>query len=72
MDDWKLRIQYPDRYEVILDKTEKEARKILSKLKSGKQVVWCELIHYPVDADETVVDSFENQVITVLGKDVII
>lgn len=75
MDDWKLRIQYINNYDVILDKTETEARKIFNNLKSKmyeKQIVWCELIHAPVDTDEIIVDSFENKVVSVMGHKMIV
>lgn len=76
MDDWKVRIQYIDRYEVLMDKTEKEAKKIFNDMKSKmyeKQVVWCELIHSPIEADEEIiVDDFENKVLSVMGHKVIV
>ena len=75
MDDWKVRIQYIDRYEVKMDKTEKEAKKIFNDMKSKmyeKQVVWCELIHSPIEADEEIiVDDFENKVLSVMGHKII-
>lgn len=75
MDDWKVRIQYIDRYEVQMDKTEKQARKIFNELKEKmylKQVVWCELIYAPLHKDETVIDDFENKVVSVLGHEMIV
>ena len=76
MDDWKVRIQYIDRYEVKMDLTEKQAKKIFNDLKSKmyeKQVVWCELIHSPIEADEEIiVDDFENKVLSVMGHKVIV
>ena len=75
MDDWKVRIQYIDRYEVKMDKTEKESRKIFNELKSkmyDKQIAWCELIHSSIDADEEIVDDFENKVLSVMGHKVIV
>lgn len=76
MDDWKVRIQYIDRYEVLMDKTEKEAKKIFNDMKSKmyeKQIVWCELIHSPIEADEEIiVDDFENKVLSVMGHKVIV
>lgn len=76
MDDWKVRIQYINRYEVLMDKTEKQAKKIFNDLKSKmyeKQVVWCELIQIPADedADEIIVDDFENKVVSVMGYKII-
>ena len=75
MDDWKVRIQYIDRYEVLMDKTEKQAKKIFNDLKSKmyeKQVLWCELIHSPIDEEEIIVDDFENKVLSVMGCKVIV
>ena len=77
MDNWKVRIQYLDRYEVKMDKTEKQAKKIFNDLKAKryeKQVVWCELVYLPNDeyVDEVIVDSFENRVINVLGYDMVV
>ena len=76
MDDWKIRVQYINNYEVIMDKTEKEARKIFNNLKSKmyeKQIVWCELIHNPIDAnEEIIVDSFENKVVSIMGYKMIV
>lgn len=75
MNDWKVRIQYTNKYEVLMDKTEKEAKKIFNELKSkmyDKQIIWCELIHAPIDVDETIVDDFENKTIQVLGYKLIV
>ncbi len=76
MDDWKVRIQHIDKYEVKMDLTEKEAKKIFSDLKSKmceKQIVWCELIHSPIEADEEIiVDDFENRVLSVMGHKMIV
>ena len=75
MDDWKVRIQYLDDYEVIMDKTEKEAKKLFTDLKSKmyeKQVVWCELIHSPIDSDEEIVDDFENKVLSLMGHKIVV
>lgn len=75
MDDWKIRIQYINRYEVLLDKTEKQARKIFNDLKAKmheKQIIWCELIHAQVDAEEIVIEDFENKVLNVLGYKLIV
>lgn len=75
MDDWKVAIQYIDRYEVKLDLTEKQAKKLFEDLRTKsheKQVVWCELIHRPVDADEIIVEDFENKVVLVMGHKVIV
>lgn len=75
MDDWKVRVQYINKYDVQLDKTEKQAMKIFNDLKSKmyeKQIVWCELIHAPIDAEEKVIDSFENKVVSIMGHKVIV
>lgn len=75
MDDWKVRVQYINKYDVHLDKTEKQARKIFVDLKSKmyeKQIVWCELIYAPIDAEEKVIDSFENKVVSIMGHKVIV
>lgn len=75
MDDWKIRVQYINKYEVLMDKTEKQARKIFDDLKSkmhDKQVVWCELIHSPIDAEESIIEDFENKVLNVLGYKLIV
>lgn len=37
-----------------------------------KQVVWCELIHSPIDADEEIIDDFENKVLSVMGHKVVV
>lgn len=75
MDDWKVRVQYINKYDVQLDKTEKQARKIFVDLKSKmyeKQIVWCELIHAPIDLEEKVIDSFENKVVSIMGCKMIV
>lgn len=75
MDDWKIRVQYINKYDVLLDKTEKQARKIFDDLKSKmyeKQIAWCELIYSPVDADEIIMEDFENKVISLMGYEVIV
>ena len=75
MDDWKIRVQYIYKYKVLLDKTEKEARKIFNDLKSKKhekQIVWCELIHAPINIEESIIDDFENKVLNVLGHKLIV
>lgn len=75
MDDWKVRIQYIDRYEVLMDKTEKEAKEIFNDLKSKKyekQIVWCELIHAPIDTDERIIGDFENNVLSVMGHKIVV
>lgn len=76
MDDWKVRIQYVDEYEVKMDLTEKQAKKIFNDMKSKmyeKQVVWCELIHDSLDADdEFIVDDFENTVLKLMGHKVVV
>ena len=75
MDDWKIRVQYINNYEVIMDKTKNETRRIFNNLKSKmheKQIVWCELIHSPADADEIIVDSFENKVVSIMGCKMIV
>lgn len=75
MDNWKVRVQYLDKYEVEMDKTEKQARKIFDIMRTKryeKQVVWCELIYSSVDEDEAVVDSFENRVISVMGHKMVV
>ena len=75
MDDWKVRAQYINKYDVQLDKTEKQARKIFNDLKSKmyeKQIVWCELIHAPIDLEEKVIDSFENKVVSIMGCKMIV
>ena len=75
MDNWKLRIQYIDKYSVLMDKTEKQAKKIFNDLKQKmyeKKIVWCELIYSPCDADEIIVDDFENKVACILGNKVIL
>ena len=75
MDDWKVRVQYINKYDVQLDKTEKQARKIFVDLKSKmyeKQIVWCELIHAPIDAEEKIIDSFENKVVSIMGCKMIV
>lgn len=76
MDDWKVRIDCLHEYEVKMDLTEKQARKIFNELKEKmyeKQIVWCELIHSPLDADEEIiVDSFENKVMSVMGHKVVV
>lgn len=75
MNDWKIRIKYIDDYKVIMDKTEKQARKIFNDLKSTmyeKQIVWCELIHAPIDTDEIIVDDFENKVVSIIGHNLIV
>ena len=75
MDDWKVRVQYINKYDVQLDKTEKQARKIFNDLKSKmyeKQIVWCELIHAPIDLEEKGIDSFENKVVSIMGCKMIV
>lgn len=75
MNDWKIRIKYIDDYKVIMDKTEKQARKIFNDLKSTmyeKQIVWCELIHAQIDTDEIIVDDFENKVVSIIGHNLIV
>ena len=75
MDDWKVRVQYINKYDVQLDKTEKQARKIFNDLKSKmyeKQIVWCELIHAPINIEESIIDDFENKVLNVLGHKLIV
>lgn len=75
MNDWKIRIKYIDDYKVIMDKTEKQARKIFNDLKSTmyeKQIVWCELIHAPIDTDEIIVDDFDNKVVSIIGHNLIV
>lgn len=76
MDDWKVRIECLHEYEVKMDLTESQARKIFNDMKSKmyeKQIVWCELIHSPLDADEEIiVDAFENKVLSVMGHEVVV
>ena len=75
MDNWKVRVQYINKYEVLMDKTEKQARKIFDDLKSKaheKQIEWCELIHAPIDAEEIIIEDFENKVLNVLGYKLIV
>ena len=76
MDDWKVRIECLHEYEVKMDLTEKQARKIFNDMKSKmyeKQIVWCELIHSPIDADEEIiVDDFENKVLSLMGHEVVV
>ena len=75
MDEWKGRVQYSNKYDVQLDKTEKQARKIFNDLKSKmyeKQIVWCELIHAPINIEESIIDDFENKVLNVLGHKLIV
>lgn len=75
MDDWKIRVQYISKYEVLMDKTEKQARKIFDDLKSKAhedQIEWCELIHAPIDAEEIIVEDFESKLLNVLGYKLIV
>lgn len=49
--------------------------KIFNELKLKmfeKQIVWCELIHAPIDSDEIIIDSFENKIVSIMGKNLIV
>jgi hypothetical protein len=37
-----------------------------------KQIVWCELIYAPYDEEETIIDDFENKVLSIMGHKVIV
>ena len=75
MDNWKIRIQYINKYEVKVDLTEKQAKNKFLKLKENmynKKIVWCELVYNPIDEDEIIVDSFENETVKILGCEIIV
>lgn len=72
MDDWKVWIQCPDGCKVFLDKTEGQARAIYRRAKEKKRAISGELIHAPIDADASVVESFDNKVIEFAGLRIII
>lgn len=74
VEDWKVKIQYMNGSLEVTDwMTEKKAKDKFEKLKSeriNKQIVWCELIHSPLDADEQIlITDFESEIIdTGFGK----
>ncbi len=76
MDDWKVRIDCLHEYEVKMDLTEKQARKIFNDMKSKmyeKQIVCCELVRSPIDADgEIIVDCFENKDMSFMGHEAVV
>lgn len=75
MEDWKIRVQYLDRYDVILDLSKSKALKKFRELKESmfeKQIVWCELIFDSIENEnEVIVDSFENKVVSLFGYNIV-
>ena len=51
-----------------------ECTKFFNKLKSDSKVVWAEIIHEPLDSydEQIILDSFEKQIIDILGKKVVV
>ncbi len=53
--------------------TYKQALKQFNKFKQDSDITWAELLYEPLNEDvQQVVDSFEKQVVNVLGVDVVI